>query len=94
VVSAGTQGAVRKASELQDRTKEVPVRKVVAVELVSLDGVMESPEEWAFAYSNDEMEEANASGISLIGSLSSRVGCAVEHGELALGREHRRKKRL
>jgi hypothetical protein len=38
---------------LQDRTKEVPVRKVVAVELVSLDGVMESPEEWAFAYSND-----------------------------------------
>ena len=40
------------------------MRKVVAVELVSLDGVMESPEEWAFSYSNDEMEEANASGMA------------------------------
>jgi hypothetical protein len=40
------------------------MRKVVAVELVSQDGVMESPEEWAFSYSNDEMEEANASGMA------------------------------
>ena len=40
------------------------MRKVVAVELVSVDGVMESPEEWAFSYSNDEMEEANASGMA------------------------------
>jgi dihydrofolate reductase len=35
------------------------MRKVVASELVALDGVMESPQEWAFSYSNDEMEEAN-----------------------------------
>jgi dihydrofolate reductase len=40
------------------------VRKVVASELVSLDGVMEKPEEWAFSYSNDEMEEANAAGMA------------------------------
>ena len=40
------------------------MRKVVAVELVSLDGVMESPEEWAPPYSNDEMEEANAAGMA------------------------------
>jgi dihydrofolate reductase len=40
------------------------MRKLVAVELVSLDGVMESPEEWAFPYSNDEMEEANAAGMA------------------------------
>ena len=40
------------------------MRKVVAVELVSLDGVMESPEEWAFSYSNAEMEEANASEMA------------------------------
>jgi dihydrofolate reductase len=39
------------------------MRKLVAVELVSLDGVMETPEEWAFPYSNDEMVEANASGM-------------------------------
>lgn len=40
------------------------MRKIVASELVALDGVMESPEEWAFSYSNDEMEEANASGMA------------------------------
>jgi hypothetical protein len=34
------------------------VRKVIAVEMVSVDGVMESPEEWAFSYSNEEMEQA------------------------------------
>jgi dihydrofolate reductase len=40
------------------------VREVVAVELVSLDGVMEAPEEWAFSYSNEEMEAANAEGMA------------------------------
>ena len=40
------------------------MRKVVAWELVALDGVMESPQEWAFSYSNDEMEEANAAGMA------------------------------
>ena len=69
------------------------MRRVVGVELVSVDGVMESPEELTFAYSNDEMEEANASGNSLIGSPSSQVGRPVEHGELALRREHRRTER-
>jgi hypothetical protein len=39
------------------------MRRVVALELVSVNGVMESPEEWAFSYSNDEMEEANAAGM-------------------------------
>ena len=45
------------------------MRKVVAVELVSVDGVMESPEEWAFSYSNDEMEAANASGMAASDAL-------------------------
>jgi dihydrofolate reductase len=45
------------------------MRRVVAVELLSLDGVMESPEEWAFSYSNDEMEEANASGMAASDAL-------------------------
>jgi hypothetical protein len=69
------------------------MRRVVGVELMSVDGVMESPVRWASSYSNDEMEKENASGISQLGSPSSRVGCAVEHGEQALGREHRRKQR-
>jgi len=37
--------------------------------LVSLDGVMETPEEWAFAYSNDEMEQANMSGMAASDAL-------------------------
>jgi dihydrofolate reductase len=45
------------------------MRKVVAMELVSLDGVMESPEEWAFSYSNAEMEEAHASGMAASDAL-------------------------
>ncbi len=61
--------AALEAGEMQDRTKEVSVRKVVAVELVSVDGVMGSPEEWAFSYSNDEMEEANASGMAASDAL-------------------------
>jgi dihydrofolate reductase len=40
------------------------MRKVVALELVSVDGVFEAPEEWAFPYANEEMEEANASGMA------------------------------
>lgn len=40
------------------------MRKITAVEMVSLDGVMESPEEWAADYSDDEMAAANASGMA------------------------------
>jgi dihydrofolate reductase len=57
--SAGTEG-----EEMRDRAEEVFVRKVVALELVSVDGVMERPEEWAFAYADDEMNEANAAGMA------------------------------
>jgi dihydrofolate reductase len=54
---------------MQGGTEEVSTRRVVALELVSLDGVMESPEEWAFSYSSDEMEEANASGMAASDAL-------------------------
>jgi dihydrofolate reductase len=40
------------------------MRRVCAWELMSVDGVMESPEEWAFAYSSGEMEEASASDMA------------------------------
>jgi dihydrofolate reductase len=52
------------AGEMQGRTKEFSMRKVVAWELVSLDGVMESPERWSFQFHNDEMADANASGMA------------------------------
>jgi dihydrofolate reductase len=59
--------ATRRCCDSTD--EEISIRKVVAVELVSLDDVMESPEEWAFAYSNEEMEEANASGMAASDAL-------------------------
>jgi dihydrofolate reductase len=40
------------------------MRKLVALELVSLDGVMEAPENWSPPYSNEEMEETNAAGMA------------------------------
>jgi dihydrofolate reductase len=49
---------------MQDQTEEVSMRKVVASELVSLDGVMESPEKWSFRFHNDEMAEANEAGMA------------------------------
>ena len=58
---------------LRRSCEEVFVRKVVAVELVSVDGVMESPERWAFTYSNDEMEETNAAGMAASDALLHRL---------------------
>ena len=40
------------------------MRRVGAWELVSLDGIMERPENWAFSYSNEEMGEVSASGMA------------------------------
>jgi dihydrofolate reductase len=37
---------------------EASMRKVIASEIVSLDGAVESPEEWHLPYFNDEMGEA------------------------------------
>jgi dihydrofolate reductase len=45
-------------------TKEVVVRKVIASEFVSLDGVMESPDKWHFPYFNNEMMEAIGSAMA------------------------------
>jgi dihydrofolate reductase len=39
-------------------SEEVLMRKVVASEFVSLDGVVESPDKWHFPYFNDEMGDA------------------------------------
>lgn len=41
--------------EMQGQMEEISMRKVIASELVSLDGVMESSEQWHFPYFNDEM---------------------------------------
>ena len=45
------------------------MRRVCAWELVSVDGVMESPEEWAFPYSDAEMGETSASGMAASDAL-------------------------
>jgi dihydrofolate reductase len=40
------------------------MRKVVAAEFLSLDGVMEAPERWHFPYFNEEMERAIGEGFA------------------------------
>ena len=40
------------------------MRKVVAAEFVSLDGVFEAPDQWHFPYFNDEMEQAIGEGFA------------------------------
>jgi dihydrofolate reductase len=43
---------------------EVRMRKVVAAEFLSLDGVMESPDKWHFPYFNEEMGQAVEEGFA------------------------------
>jgi dihydrofolate reductase len=56
---------------MQDPTEDVPMRKVVVSEFVSLDGVMEDPS-WTFQYASEEQErfkfdELAASDALLLG---------------------------
>src|SRR5919112_3064470 len=55
---------VQSCGDTLDLRRRTGMRRVGAWELVSLDGVMERPEEWAFSYSDDEMGEASASGMA------------------------------
>jgi dihydrofolate reductase len=55
-------------------SEEVLMRKVVASEFVSLDGVVESPDQWHFPYFNDQMGDAigaamDASDAMLMGRV-------------------------
>ena len=45
------------------------MRKVVAAEFLSLDGVMESPDQWHFPYFNDEMGRAIGEGFEASDAL-------------------------
>jgi dihydrofolate reductase len=45
------------------------VRKIVAAEFLSLDGVMESPDQWHFPYFNDEMGRAVGEGFAASDAL-------------------------
>jgi hypothetical protein len=55
------------------------LRKVIASELVSLDGVVGSPEKWHFPYFNDEMGEAIGAVVlaPLFRTVSEQVFCEV-----------------
>jgi dihydrofolate reductase len=45
------------------------MRKLVAAEFLSLDGVMESPDQWHFPYFNDEMGQAVGEGFETSDAL-------------------------
>jgi dihydrofolate reductase len=44
--------------------EDIAMKKVVAAEFLSLDGVMESPDKWHMAYFNDEMGRAVGEGFA------------------------------
>jgi dihydrofolate reductase len=50
-------------------SEEAPMRKVVASELVSLDGVVESPQNWHLQYFNDQMAEAIGAAMAASDAL-------------------------
>jgi dihydrofolate reductase len=55
-------------------SEEVLMRKVVASEFVSLDGVVEAPEQWHFPYFNDQMGDAiEAAMVASDAMLMGRV---------------------
>jgi dihydrofolate reductase len=67
---------------MQDRTKEFAMRKVVVSEFVSLDGVMEAPDQWHNPYWNDEMvkyksDELAAADALLLGRTTYEVFAAA-----------------
>jgi dihydrofolate reductase len=47
----------------------IEVRKLVAAEHVSLDGVMEAPERWRWDYDNDEINQAIGAGFAASDAL-------------------------
>jgi dihydrofolate reductase len=51
------------AAEQEEMTKEMTMRKIVAGLFMSLDGVVESPEGWAYQYGTDQMWAEIAAGI-------------------------------
>jgi dihydrofolate reductase len=51
-------------ASIPDLRRRISMRRVGAWQLVSLDGIMERPENWAFSYSNEQMGEASASGMA------------------------------
>ena len=76
-------------------SEEDPMRKVVASELMSLDGVVESPEKWHFPYFNDEMAEAiraamAASDAMMLGRVTSTKSSLLSGLTRSLLRKTRR----
>lgn len=45
------------------------MRKVIVIENLSLDGVMEAPEQWAFAYQNEDLAAVNQAGMDTANTL-------------------------
>jgi dihydrofolate reductase len=52
------------AEDRNEGQRRMGVRKVVAAEFLTLDGVMEAPDQWQFPYFNDEMGQAIGEGFA------------------------------
>jgi dihydrofolate reductase len=60
---SGAQGTAERTD------KEAPVGKIVSNFFISLDGVVESPDQWHFPYFNDEMGDAIGKGMEATEAL-------------------------
>ena len=62
------------------------MRKVVAAEFLSLDGVMESPDKWHFPYFNEEMGQAVGEGFAAADAIrDSLTALGVEVSDTPQG---------
>ena len=73
------------AGEIQGSEKEVSVRKVIASEFVSLDGVMEDPS-WTFQFGSEEQEKYKFD--ELVAAWKLRDRWKVDRREFCRGQLH------
>lgn len=50
------------------------MRKIVANFFISLDGVVEGPDQWHFPYFNDEMGEGVGAGMATSDTMLGSIG--------------------
>src|SRR5918999_1662484 len=63
-------------------TEEVVMRRVVAGLMISLDGVVESPEKWARPYFNGEMQDVIDAGVAQADAILLGRRTYLEFAEL------------
>src|SRR6266498_1739146 len=69
---AGRASSPQRTGNHREEGEEVKMRKIVAAEHLTLDGVVQSPEKWSFQYFNDEL--IGAIGASMASADTMLLG--------------------